>query len=228
MPKSEICRRSAMTMLGRLARQTTCSVLVRQKYRPICWCWNGKLKACRCVNKPIRLFFLVTLSSMTWSQTRNACTLGLMISDIIPILRESHRLSKGYAFPWAREMGRPGGWLADCRVPPAAFDHITEHRQTGAKAAIMRADRHHFALVGMKMCGRKSDFPSVEQIHLDHRAAGCPFGNGDRERIIEGWVRRRGHSHCKSTRPDGRELVASQMADAPPRLVVEIHRQPQR
>ena len=92
----------------------------------------------------------------------------------------------------------------------------------------MRADRHYFAFVGVKMRGRKSDFPSLEQIDLDHRAARCPFGNGDRERIVEGGIRRCGHAHRKSTRPGGRQLVASQMADALPLLIVEIHRQEQR
>jgi hypothetical protein len=35
------------------------------EYSPICECWKGKLTACRCVKRPMRLFFLVTLSSMT-------------------------------------------------------------------------------------------------------------------------------------------------------------------
>jgi hypothetical protein len=39
------------------------------------------------VKIPIKLFFFVKLSSMTWSQTRNAWTVGFGISLIAAILR---------------------------------------------------------------------------------------------------------------------------------------------
>ena len=78
---------------------------------------------------------LFTLSSMTWC--RQEVTLVLMISDIIFILRESHRLSKGYAFPWAREMGTRAVAEPIAAVPAAAFGTSPDVRQTSAEAGVV-------------------------------------------------------------------------------------------
>src|SRR5437867_261885 len=46
----------------------------------------------------MRLFFLVTLSSMTWSQTKKACTLGFTTSDILQLYGSPAPCQNGCVF----------------------------------------------------------------------------------------------------------------------------------
>lgn len=102
--------------------------------------------------------------------------LGLAISDIEAILRESGLLSKGTVFPTlfgnvvSREKRREsalfpdrseGRLSDDCRTA-STFDDVAEHRQPGSDPAVVRADRHEFALMGVETAASHPDFPSLK------------------------------------------------------------------